>query len=140
LPPAQTAFSFEPMKHLRISALVLLALGTFAGCRSVALDPTGETVAVYQFGEFRMVFNAPSSAVAEAAKAAVAEADLFLTKSEINKFDAHLIARAPGDQKVKINIEEINRQQTLIRIRYGDGGNLNKSRRLYEMIDAKVGK
>jgi hypothetical protein len=126
------------MKHLRLSALLLLALGTLAGCRSVALDPTGETVAVYQFGEFRMVFNATAPVVAEAAKAAVAEADLFLTKSTINKFDAQLIARAQGDQRVKIWIEEINRQQTLIRIRYGDGGNLNKSRRLYEMIDAKV--
>jgi hypothetical protein len=126
------------MKHLRISALVLLALGTLAGCRSVALDPTGETVAVYQFGEFRMVFNSTAPVVAEAAKAALAEADLFLTKSEVNKFDALLIARAQGDQKVKVRIEEINRQQTLIRIRYGDGGNLNKSRRLYEMIDAKV--
>lgn len=126
------------MKHLRISALVILALGALAGCRSVALDPTGETVAVYQFGEFRMVFNATAPVVAEAAKAAVAEAELFLTKAEVNKFDATLLARANGDQKVKIKIEEVNRQQTIIRIRYGEGGNLNKSRRLYEMIDAKV--
>jgi hypothetical protein len=138
LPPGRTLLSLPPMKHLRISALVLIALGALAGCRSVALDPTGETVAVYQFGEFRMVFNSTAPVVAEATKAALAEADLFLTKSVVNKFDAQLIARAQGDQRVKIWIEEINRQQTLIRIRYGDGGNLNKSRRLYEMIDAKV--
>ncbi len=126
------------MKHFRISALVILALGALAGCRSVALDPNGDTVAVYKFGEFQMVFNATAPVVAEAAKAAIAEAELFLTKAEVNKFDAHLLARANGDQKVKIKIEEINRQQTLIRIRYGEGGNLNKSRRLYEMIEAKV--
>jgi len=139
LPPAQTVFSFEPMKHLRISALVILAaVGTLAGCRSVALDPTGETTAVYKFGEFQMVFNATAPVVAEAAKAAIAEAELFLTKAEINKFDATLLARANGDKKVKIKIEEINRQQTLIRIRYGEGGNLNQSRRLYELIDSKV--
>ena len=127
------------MKYFRLSALAILAVvATLAGCRSVALDPTGETVAVYKFGEFQMVFNATAPAVAEAAKAAIAEAELFLTKAEINKFDAYLLARANGDQKVKIKIEEINRQQTLIRIRYGEGGNLNKSRRLYEMIDAKV--
>ena len=53
-------------------------------------------------------------------------------------FDAELLARVQGDQKVKIKIEEINRQQTLIRIRWGEGGNLNRSRRLYELIDAKV--
>ena len=127
------------MKYFRLSALAILAVvATLAGCRSVALDPTGETVAVYKFGEFQMVFNATAPAVAEAAKAAIAEAELFLTKAEVNKFDAYLLARANGDQKVKIKIEEINRQQTLIRIRYGEGGNLNKSRRLYEMIDAKV--
>jgi hypothetical protein len=127
------------MKHFRISALAILALvAALAGCRSVALDPTGDTVAVYKFGEFQMVFNATAPVVAEAAKAAVAEAELFLTKAEVNKFDAYLLARANGDQRVKIKIEEINRQQTLIRIRYGEGGNLNKSRRLYEMIEAKV--
>jgi hypothetical protein len=126
------------MKHFCLSALVLLALGSFAGCRSVALDPTGETVAVYQFGEFRMVFNATAPVVAEAAKAAIAEAGLFLTKSEVNKFDAEILARATGDRKIRIKIEELNRQQTLIRIRYGEGGNLNQSRRLYELIDSKV--
>lgn len=133
------AISFEPMKHFRISALAILAfVGTFAGCRSVALDPTGETVATYQFGEFKMVFNSTAPKVAEATQAAVAEAGLFLTKSEVNKFNAEIIARANGDKKVKIKIEEINRQQTLIRIRYGEGGNLNQSRRLYELIDSKV--
>ncbi len=125
------------MKHFCLS-LVILALGSFAGCRSVALDPTGDTVAVYQFGEFRMVFNSTAPIVAEAAKAAVGEAGLFLTKSEVNKFNAEIIARASGDKKVTIKIEELNRQQTLIRIRYGEGGNLNQSRRLYELIDSKV--
>ena len=126
------------MKHICLSALVILALGSFAGCRSVALDPAGESVAVYQFGEFRMVFNSTAPIVAEATKAAIAEAGLFLTKSEVNKFDAEILARANGDKKVKIKIEELNRQQTLIRIRYGEGGNLNQSRRLYELIDSKV--
>ncbi|ATC63764.1 hypothetical protein CMV30_07250 [Nibricoccus aquaticus] len=126
-------------KHFRLSVLAILALvGSLAGCRSVVLDPTGETTAVYKFGEFQMVFNSTAPKVAEAAIAAIAEAELMLTKSEINKFDAALIARATGDQKVKIKIEEVNRQQTIIRIRYGEGGNLNKSRRLYELIDSKV--
>ncbi len=126
-------------KHFHLSVLAILALvGALAGCRSVVLDPTGETVAAYKFGEFQMVFNSTAPKVAEAAIAAIAEAGLMLTKSEINKFDAALIARATGDQKVKIKIEEVNRQQTIIRIRYGEGGNLNKSRRLYELIDSKV--
>ncbi|MGC4071568.1 MAG: DUF3568 family protein [Nibricoccus sp.] len=118
--------------------MILASVAALAGCRSVVLDQTGETVATYQFGEFKMVFNSTAPKVAEATKAAIAEAELMLTKSEINKYNAHIIARATGDQKVNIHIEEINRQQTLIRIRYGEGGNLNKSRRLYELIDAKV--
>ncbi len=126
-------------KHFRLSILVILAFAAaLAGCRSVALDPTGETVATYKFGEFQMVFNAPAPAVAEATRAAIAEAGLFLSKSEVNKFDAYFLARATGDKKVKIKIEEINRQQTMIHIRYGEGGNLNSSRRLYELIDSKV--
>ncbi len=127
------------MKHFRLSALVLLALlGALTGCRSVALDPTGETSAVYKFGEFQMVFNSTAPVVAEATRAAIAEAGLFLSKSEVNKFDAYFLARATGDKKVKVKIQEINRQQTMIHIRYGEGGNLNSSRRLYELIDAKV--
>lgn len=126
------------MNHLRLSALVLFALGALAGCRSVALDPSGETVAVYQFGEFRMVFNATAPVVAQAVQATLPEFELFQTVAEINKFDARIIARAQGDQKVKVIVQEINSQQTLLRIRWGEGGNLNKSRRFYEAVDAKV--
>src|SRR4051812_43665093 len=79
LPPAPAVLSFEPMKHFRISALViLLVVGALAGCRSVALDKSGETVATYEFGEFKMVFNSTTPVVAEATKAAIAEAELML--------------------------------------------------------------
>ena len=127
------------MKPFRLSILVVLAfVSALAGCRSVALDPTGETVAAYKFGEFQMVFNSTAPKVAEATQAAIAEAGLFLSKSEVNKFDAYFLARASGDKKVRIKIEEINSRQTMIHIRYGEGGNLNQSRRLYELIDSKV--
>ena len=127
-------------KLTRISALAIVALGAlgFAGCRSVPLDPAGELVAVYQFGEFRMVLNTTAPKTFKAAQDALPKFELFSTKTSSDKYAGRIVARAPGDQKVTIIIQEINSVQTLLRIRWGEGGNLTKSRRFYEAIEAGV--
>ena len=127
-------------KLTRISALAIVALGAFGfgGCRSVPLDPSGEMVAVYQFGEFRMVLNTTAPKTFKAAQDALPQFELFSTKVASDKYSGRIIARAPGDQKVTIIIQEINSVQTLLRVRWGEGGNLVKSRRFYEAVEAGI--
>lgn len=120
----------------------VLACGVllFGGCRSVPLDPSGDMVAVQRFGEFRMLLNTTAPIAAEAAKKAVQDADLYQTKFTLNTYDARIEARARNDQRVLVIIEEANSRQTLLRIRWGAGGDLVRSRRLYEAIEAGLPK
>jgi hypothetical protein len=129
----------KPVYCLLLSILAAGALA-LAGCRSVPLTPTGDMVAVYRFGEFRMLLNTTAALAAEAAKKAVQDADLYQTSFKLNTYDARLLARSRADQKVLIIIEEVNSRQTLLRIRWGEGGDAVRSRRLYEAIEANLGR
>jgi hypothetical protein len=125
-----------------ISRTLLLSLalaGGFAGCRSVALDPTGRMVAVHQFGEFKMLLNTQVGPAAQAAEKALQQLDLYQTKRTVNRYHAQFVARARNDQRVTLQLAEVNSQQTLIRIRWGEGGDLVKSRQLYEAVEAHLG-
>ena len=127
------------MNHLAVRILfsltLLLALG---GCRSVPLDKTGQMEAVFQFGEFRMLLNTTAPITAEAAKKALAQFDLYQTNFKQTTYEARIEARARNDQRVNLIIQEVNSRQTMLRIRWGEGGDLQKSRRLYEAIEAGV--
>ena len=123
-------------KHLKLSALVLIATAFLGGCYSIQLDQSGDMVATYISGQFNMVLNTTAPVAAKAANAALAQFDLYQTKSVTNTYDARIEARARNDQKVLIIIEEINSRQTMLRIRWGAGGDEVKSRRLYEAVEA----
>jgi hypothetical protein len=125
-------------KYIALPSLLLLALGLFVGCRTVPYDTAGQNYAVFQFGEFKGLVNTKAPAAYQAAQKAVQQIGLFKTYEVCNKFDAQIYARASNDQKVRINIEETNSLQTTIRIRWGEGGDQAKSRKLYDAIDANL--
>jgi len=125
----------------RTSACSILAVAALlGGCTSVAYDTTGETVAVYQFGEFKMLLNTTASRTVKAAERALQQLDLYQTASEVKRFEARLTARARNDQRVLVIIQEVNSAQTLVRIRWGEAGQLTASRRLFDTIEANLGK
>ena len=126
------------IKSLTLSSLLLIALAIFGGCSTVPYDQSGQTFAVFQFGEFRMVLNCKAPAAYQAAQKAVQQSGLFKTYEVCNKFDAQIFARAGNDQKIRINIEEANSLQTLVRIRWGEGGDRANSRKLFDAIEASL--
>lgn len=128
------------MISLRLSAWLLLGSALLVGCRSVPYDTTGDTLAVYQFGEFKMLLNTRAPQAAKAAQQAFQQLDLYQTASTVNRFEARLTARARNDQRVTVIIQEVNSAQTLVRIRWGEGGELNASRRLFDTIEQNLGK
>ncbi|MFT3783626.1 MAG: DUF3568 family protein [Nibricoccus sp.] len=126
-------------KHIALPSLLLLALAALVGCRTIQYD-SPDNYAVFQLGEFKGLVNTTAGKAAEAAEKAVRESDLFQTYKVVNKYEAQILARTRTDQKVRINIEEANSKQTLIRIRWGEGGDLGYSRKLFDAIDRNVGR
>lgn len=126
--------SFRTCQWFIVAAVVL------AGCRSVPYDNSGETVAVFQFGEFKMLLNTTAPKAARATQKALQQLDLYQTEQVVNRFDAHFTARARNDQRITIIIQEVNSAQTLVRIRWGEGGNMTASRQLFDTIEANVGR
>jgi hypothetical protein len=125
-------------KYIALPSILLIALALFGGCHTVPYDQSGQNFAVFQFGEFRGLVNTKARPAAEAAVKAVQQLDLFKTYQVINVYDAQILARARNDQKIIINIEEANSRQTLVRIRWGEGGDQIKSRKLFDAIDANL--
>lgn len=125
-------------KHIALPTFLLLALALFGGCKTIPYDASGQNYAVFQFGEFKGLVNSKAPEAAQAVQKAVQQLDLFQTYIVVNKYEAQVLARTRNDQKVRINIEESNSRQTMIRIRWGEGGDQAKSRKLYDAIDANL--
>lgn len=117
-----------------LAGLVLLA----SGCSTVTLDKQGEMEATYVAGEFRMLVNGTAPATASATSAAFKQLGLFQIKSTQETYSATLRARTPKDEKVTVNIAEVNSRQTMVRIRVDMIGDKNFSRKLYEQIDRNL--
>jgi hypothetical protein len=124
---------------LRRAIPLLLCLLAAAGCTAIKLDPKGEMVAVYQFGEFKMLFNTTAPVVAKAVQKVAQDMDLYQTSFKQSKFEGELKARARNDQEVVVMITEVNSRQTLISIRWGKAGDKSKSRKFYEAVEAAIG-
>ena len=126
-----TMSSFAP-------SLLLLTVIAFAGCQSVPLNPTRDMVAVYHFGEFRMLLNTNAPTAGEAIQKALQTFDLYETKRVTSHYEVEFVARARNDQKITVRAEEINSRQTMLHIRWGAGGNKSSSRRFYEVIEGNM--
>jgi hypothetical protein len=126
------------MKNLRLPVLVTAFLLGLSGCSTVKLDSTGDTSAVYQFNEFRMLLNSTAPAAFTATQQALRDYDLFETKSKLNTYDGELYARSRKDDKVFISIAEVNSKQTLLRIRWSTTGDKKNSKALYDLIEKNL--
>lgn len=109
-----------------------------SGCSTISLDSTGDTAAVYQINEFRMVLNSTAPTAFAATQKAFKEFELFETKSELNTFDGELYARSRKDDKIFVGISEMNSRQTLLRIRWGTTGDRKNSTALYKIIESHL--
>jgi cell division protein FtsL len=118
--------------------LLLSATGLFTACSTVNLDDSGDTQAVYQFGGFEMLLNSTAPIAFNAAQKALKDLDLYQTKGQLNAYDAQIYARSRNDQKISIEIKEINSKQTLLKIRWGTAGSKANSRALYDAIEKNM--
>jgi hypothetical protein len=120
------------------ATLLLSATGLFTACSTVNLDDSGDTQAVYQFGGFEMLVNSTAPIAFNAAQKALKDLDLYQTKGQLNAFDAQIYARSRTDQKISIEIKEINSKQTMLKIRWGTVGSKANSRALYDAIEKNM--
>jgi Protein of unknown function (DUF3568) len=132
------------MKTERFSLIhtALLATGLLvavAGCSTVNLDSTGDTQAVYQLNEFKMVVNSTAPVTYAATQKAFRSMDIFeTTGSKLDTFAGELIGRTRKDEKVFVSIAEINSRQTVLKIRWSSTGDKKNSTDLYKLIERNL--
>ncbi|HTJ79947.1 MAG TPA: DUF3568 family protein [Rariglobus sp.] len=120
------------------SFFLLSSVCFFSGCSTVNLDDSGDTQAVYEFGQFEMLVNSTAPLTFSATQKALKDLDLYQTKADLYTFEAQVNARSRDDKKVYISIKEVNSRQTMIKIRWGAVGSKGNSRALYEAIEKNL--
>lgn len=118
------------------SVLLIGLLGALPACTSVVVD--GETTAEYKLGELQAVVDADFAEAYAAAKAGLADRNLFLTGDDKKVVEAVLSARDSADTSVTVKIKEIAKGSTSIKIRYGLAGDLAPAQLLYKAIQSNL--
>ena len=123
--------------HFPLLRSALLSIGlvlALTGCSTVNLDSTGDTAAVYQIDTFSMLVNSTAPATFAATQKALRELDLFETKSKLQTYEAEINARSRKDEKININIAEVNSRQTMLKIRWDK----KNATALYKIIERNL--
>jgi hypothetical protein len=122
-------------KHILVTALVAAGLAFAAGCKNVPLNSDGKNVGAFNYGEFTGLLNTTAPVVAAATHDAVKKLGLVEVAVTTGKFDNTIICRDEDALEVTIHIEETNSRQTALRVRWGKGGDLQRSLQLYNLVD-----
>ena len=122
---------------LPVLTLLVASLG-LSGCSTVKLDSTGDTAAVYQLNEFRMLLNSTAPVAFAAVQKAFREMDLFETTSKLETYAGELNARSRTDDRVFVSVAEVNSRQTMLRIRWSTTGDKKNSKALYDLIEKNL--
>lgn len=127
------------LKKIIATILIAAGLAFTAGCQNVALDGANN-VGAFNYGEFQGLYNdVKAPAVADAAREAARQLGLVEVAFTKDKFGSTLIARDANDLKVQIKIAEANSRQTQLNVRWGPGGDRDKSVQLYNAIEKLLG-
>ena len=123
------------LKHFISTTLIAAALAFAAGCENIALD-SANNIGAFNHGEFQGLYNdVKAPVVSEAAREAAKQLGLVEVAFTENKYDSLLIARDQDDLRVDIKVAEANHRQTRISIRWGKGGDRNRSIQFYYTVE-----
>ncbi len=121
-------------KHILATVLLAAGLAFAAGCQNIPLDGTNN-VGAYNYGEFEGLYNTTAPVVTQAVREAVKQAGLAEVAFNETKFSSTFVVRDANDLKVQIKVSEANSLQTKIGIRWGSGGDRDRSIQLYSAIE-----
>ena len=127
-------------KHILFAALIAAGITLATGCKHIVLDGNGKNIGAFNYGEFTGLLNTTAPVVSDATHAAVKQLGLVevAVTTSPQKFDATIVARDENDLEITLRIEEVNSRQTALRIRWGKGGDLQRSLQLYDLVDRAV--
>jgi alpha-L-arabinofuranosidase len=119
--------------HFFLTFLLVSAAVLVQGCLIAAVGAGAGTVA-YLRGDLQAVEAKDINTVYAAAKNAVKQLDLTVTKDNKDAMSAVVIARDAEDKKITITLNAATEDTTKISIRVGIFGSETKSRRIYDQI------
>ncbi len=119
--------------HLFLACLLVGAAVLVQGCLVVAVGAGAGTVA-YLRGDLEAVEAKDINTVYKAAKDAVRQLELTVTKDTKDAMSAVVVARDAEDKKITITLKAATEDTTKISVRVGTFGSETKSRRIYDQI------
>ena len=125
-------------KHFLIIAIAAAGLAFAAGCQHVQLDSSGKNIGAFNYGELSGLLNTTAPVVTKAAHDAVKQLGLVEVAVTDRKFGSTIVCHDENDLEVTLTIQEANSLQTSLHIRWGKGGDLERSRQLYGLVDQAV--
>lgn len=94
--------------------------------------------AVNDVGRFRMLVNADLGHTVTAAHASFKDMRLTEVSGEVRRYDASFVVETELNEKVHVDIREVNSRQSEVAIRVKWMGHQEYSRRLWERIEAHL--
>ena len=122
-------------KHILTTAIVVAGLAFAAGCQNVILDSAGKNIGTFNFGEFTGLLNTQAPAVTKATRDAMKQVGLVEVAFSERQFGSSFVAHDERGLEVRIVVEEVNSRQTALRVQWGKGGDLERSRQLYDLVN-----
>jgi hypothetical protein len=117
---------------------VLVAMAAGVGCR--APNIVGTDAAVYSGWTLYAVSSKDMAAVYEASVQALGDLELTVTEKAKDVFSAKVCAKGADGKRVTVIIKPREDGNTDLRVKVGGAGNEQRSRRVYQQIQKRLGK
>ena len=115
-----------------------VSIAALAGCH--ALTPAGpaEPVTSYARGDLEAGLDRDYGKVIGAAKGALSDLSFGLISEVQDANKTILVSRTPGDKKIEIEVRNSDNALSNIRIRVGNFGDEQVSRKIFDRIKARL--
>lgn len=117
--------------------IVLLAIGTsfiLQGCMLLAVGAGAAGSVAYVRGDLEAIEAKKLDTVYDAAKKALEQLELSISKDAKDAMSAEIIARDSQDKKITVKLAAATEDSTKLSIRFGVFGDETKSRMVYDQI------
>lgn len=116
-----------------------LCAGVLSGCVPVLVGGAAGYNVAYVAGELQATEDMPIQETFQATQDAVQDLGLVITDRDKDELSAVVIARGAEDKKVKVQLERVTDNSTMLKIRVGIIGDQNFSNAVLDRIESRLG-
>lgn len=127
-------------KRQSVLAFILIAvLALLSGCKTVPATVEDDVPnATFNAGILTIIQEGHFREVSAAAKQAMQDINVTVTRERISTVDGLILARGPDNSRISVHLQKLDPFRTQIKIRYGVRGNLENSQFIFGVIDSHL--